>query len=203
MTEARRDEHAVVAWGWAGRALETESGDLHVVAVFPGGALVALMDGLGHGPEAAVAANAAALVLETHPGDPVTVLVERCHAALRKTRGTVMSLASFCVAQASMTWLGIGNVDGVVVRSDGRRTEGIANRGGVVGYKVPSLRANTLDISPGDTLIMATDGISSGFTANLSVDEDPQLLADLLLARFAKGSDDAHVVVARYLGGRS
>lgn len=49
---------------------------------------------------------------------------------------------------------------------------------------------------------MVTDGIRSGFTADLAIASSPQEIAETILARFTKGSDDAHVVVARYLGGR-
>lgn len=197
-----REAHPVIAWGWAGRALEDESGDLHVVVPFAGGAVVALIDGLGHGPEAAEAARAAALVLEAHASDAPVILVQRCHDALRRTRGAVMTLASFLIAGSSMTWLGIGNVDAVVVRGNGDRGEAIAVRGGVVGYQLPALRAGTVGVAPGDTLIMATDGIRGGFTTGLAIEPPPQEIAESILARFAKASDDAHVVVARYLGGR-
>lgn len=195
-------EPAVIAWAAAGRALEEESGDLDVVVLFQGGALVALLDGLGHGPEAAAAARAAAPVLEAHASDAVEVLVRRCHEALRKTRGAVMSLASFRVADSSMTWIGVGNVDGILLRgSGGGRGDAIVGRGGVVGYQLPSLRTSTVRVAPGDTLIMTTDGIHSRFTADLAIDQPPQALAASILARFARSSDDAHVVVARYLGG--
>jgi len=201
MTPTGQDDHAAIAWGWAGSALELESGDLHVVVPFQGGALVALLDGLGHGPEAAAAASAAAPVLEAHPSESVVLLVQRCHDALRKTRGVVMSLASFHVAASSMTWIGIGNVDGVLLRTNGQPAEAIVGRGGVVGYQIPALREKTVRVSPGDTLIMTTDGIRGGFIGELVIDDSPQALAELILARFAKGSDDAHVMVARYLGG--
>ena len=201
MTAAAYDEPAVIAWGWAGSALELVSGDLHVVVPFRRGALVALLDGLGHGPEAAAAASAATPVLEAAPSDPVLDLVRRCHEALRKTRGVVMSVASFRAAESTMTWLGVGNVDGVLLRTGGQHGEAIACRGGVVGYQLPPLRASSLRVSPGDTLILTTDGIRGGFAAELAIGDSPQELAELILARHAKGSDDAHVVVARYLGG--
>jgi serine phosphatase RsbU (regulator of sigma subunit) len=203
MTEATLDGPVAIAWGWAGSGLETPSGDLHVVVPFPGGALVALIDGLGHGPEAAMAASAAIPALEAHASDPPVELVQRCHGALRKTRGAVMSLASFRTAGSSMTWLGIGNVDAVLVRGSGDRAEALAVRGGVVGYQLPAVRATTVTVSPGDVLIMATDGIHSGFTEGLVLEDSPQEIAEYILARFAHGSDDAHVVVARYLGARS
>ena len=193
----------IIEWGWAGSALEAQSGDLHVVVPFSGGALVALIDGLGHGPEAADAAIAAASLLEAYASDPVLTLIQRCHAGLRKTRGAVMSIASFNSRDSSMSWTGVGNVDGILVRLSARpeqRDEAIAVRGGVVGYQLPPLQAKTLPVSPGDTLIMATDGIRSGFAARLAIEHDPQEIAESILARFGKGSDDAHVVVTRYLG---
>jgi phosphoserine phosphatase RsbX len=195
------DERSDFAWGWAGRALEVESGDLHVAVMFPGGRLVALIDGLGHGPAAAAAARAAAAVLEACPSESVLNLVQRCHEALRKTRGVVMSLASFRTVDSSITWLGIGNVDAVVIHRSGIRGEAIANRAGVVGYQIPTLRASTVSVAPGDTMIMVTDGIRHGFMEGVAIAGRPQEIADTILARFAKGSDDAHVVVARYREG--
>jgi negative regulator of sigma-B (phosphoserine phosphatase) len=194
---------SVVEWGWAGQALDERSGDLHVVVGFPGGCLVALLDGLGHGPEAAAASMTAAPLLEGHAGESVLSLVQRCHDGLRKTRGVVMSLASFRASDSSMTWIGVGNVDGVLLRArslPGRSDEAIVVRSGVVGYQLPPLRAQTLLVSPGDTLIMVTDGIRSGFTAAIIKGRPAQETADSILSRFVKGTDDAHVVVARYLG---
>ena len=203
MTNVVPHGHPIIDWGWAGSGLETPSGDLHVVAPFPGGVLVALLDGLGHGEEAAAASKAALAVLHDHAGDSLLLLVPRCHDALRRTRGVVMSLASFRTADSSMTWTGIGNVEGVLLRARGspeRPDESISVRGGVVGYQLPPLRADALLVFPGDTLIMATDGIRSGFATGLAIENSPQEIAESILARFAKGTDDAHIVVARYLG---
>ena len=196
----RASQTAAIDWGWAGRALESESGDLHVVAPFAGGVLVALIDGLGHGPEAAEAARGAARVLEDHAADPVVRLIERCHDALRRTRGVVMTIASLSAADSAMTWIGVGNVDAVLLRGEGRADAAIAVRGGVVGYQLPPLRCGTVSISRRDLLILATDGIRAGFTAGILVDCTPHEIAESILARFARSSDDAHVVVVRYLG---
>src|SRR5256885_762901 len=189
--------------GGGGGGLGAPSGDLHVVARFAGGVLVALLDGLGHGEEAAAASRAALPVLHDHAGDSPLLLVPRCHDALRRTRGVVMSLASFRTADSSMTWTGIGNVEGILLRARGdpdHPDASISVRGGVVGYQLPPLRAETLPVFPGDTLIMATDGIRSGFATGLAIENSPQEIAESILARFARGTDDAHIVVARYLG---
>jgi len=205
MTSADRHERLAVDWASAGVALEgeVESGDVHVVAGFDGGVLVGVIDGLGHGPEAAAAAREAARVLEALAGETLTALVQRCHEALRKTRGAVMTLASFDERTSTMRWMGVGNVEAILLRSDRAdppAREGVALRGGVVGYHLPTLRESSLPVSLGDTLVLATDGIRSGFVAGLVGQGTPQEIADAILARYARGSDDALVVVARYVG---
>jgi hypothetical protein len=194
-----------VEWAVAARALpgEIESGDLHLVSHFAEGVLIAAMDGLGHGPEAADAARIAATMLRQEPYDSVTSLMQRCHAALRKTRGVVLSLASIDAEANLMTWLGVGNVDGTLYRAGRSERQSIPHRSGVVGYEMPPLRATVLPIARGDTLIFTTDGISSDFSVELRLDGPAQQIADDILGRHAKASDDALVLVVRYLGRAS
>jgi len=116
-----------------------------------------------------------------------------------------MSLASFNARDSTITWVGVGNVDGALLRRARTKEsidEAIHVRGGVVGYQLPPLRADTVLVFPGDILVMTTDGIAGGFTESVALDDGPQETAESILARFAKGTDDAHVVVARYLGIR-
>jgi negative regulator of sigma-B (phosphoserine phosphatase) len=197
-------ERALLDSAWAGTALEgDESGDLHVVAEFTRGALVGVIDGLGHGTEAACAARAAARVLEAFAGEPLAALLERCHEALHGTRGAVMSLASFDAAGSRMTWAGVGNVEGILLRASaqaGRRHEALTLRGGIVGYRLPRPHECTIPVFHGDTLILATDGIHAGFGEIASATDTPRETAESILARYSRGSDDALVLVARYLG---
>jgi len=105
-----------------------------------------------------------------------------------------------------MTWLSVGNVEGVLLYTDqtarparpARAT--LLTRGGIVGSELPQLRAEVVPIAAGDILIFATDGIREGFAEDLPTDPGPQQLADQILARYGKGTDDALVLVARYLG---
>lgn len=196
----------LIDWGVAAQPLpgETESGDRHVVATRPDGVLVAAIDGLGHGPEAAHASTLAAATLEQYAREPVDVLLQRCHERLTKTRGVVLSLAAFDALTSSMTWLGVGNVEGFLLRADPEaqpRREWLLPRGGLVGLKLPPMRPTTIRISAGDTLCFATDGIRDGFAEELSAHDAPQRIADRILAHHARGTDDALVLVARYLGG--
>lgn len=182
---------------------EVESGDLHVVAPFPGGVVVAAIDGLGHGPDAAVAAAQAAEVVRAHPELGVAGLIDACHRELVRTRGAVMTVVSFDHEHSEMTWLGIGNIEGLLVRVDAGSVparESAMLLGGIVGHNLPALRPSTLAVHEGDTVVLASDGVHTSFIAGLDVSGDVQAVADRILQRHGKGTDDALVVVARYLG---
>jgi hypothetical protein len=194
-----------IEWGTAGAPLhgQTASGDLGVVALFRGGALVAVIDGLGHGTEACKAAKAAERVLVSEPTASISDLVRRCHSELRGTRGVVMSVASFDARQDTMSWLGVGNVEGLLMRAgQPKAMEAVAMRGGTIGYNLPPLNPRTLDVRCGDTLVLASDGIRHGFKVEVIAERTPQQIADEVARRWAKASDDACVVVARYAGAQ-
>ncbi len=190
-------------WGSAGRPFpgELESGDQFVVHPLPEGVLLAVADGLGHGPSATAAAKDAIATLRAHSLEPLIPLVQRCHAALRATNGVVMTLAAFHAGDHVLTWLGVGNVEGILIRADvlaRPARDSVLHRGGVVGYQLPPLRTAVLAVFPGDMLIFATDGISSRFADGLDLDRPPQQIADDILASHAKSSDDALVLVVRF-----
>ena len=195
---------AALERGEAGAPLagESRSGDLAVFAPYDGGALVAAIDGLGHGVEAADAAAAAAAVLVEHPDEEPVRLLEACHRALARTRGAVMTLAWFDLVEESLSWTGVGNVEGRLVHAGaGPRapTEGALTKGGVVGYNLPAVRVTGTDLENGDVMVLATDGIDSGFARAMSAGGSAQDIADRILAAHGKDSDDALVVVVRYL----
>jgi serine phosphatase RsbU (regulator of sigma subunit) len=145
-------------------------------------------------------------ILEANVGQSLPSLVEICHTALRITRGVVMSLAAFNGSGSTMTWLGVGNVQGRLLRADKESNhhaqEELFLRGGVVGHNLPStLDVNVLSVAKGDVLILATDGIHDEFTESLYVSRPAQEIADEILVRHSKGADDALVLVARVRGG--
>jgi hypothetical protein len=160
--------------------------------------LVAVVDGLGHGPEAASAAKTAIAVLEAGDERELGARFLRCHERLRDTRGVVLSLGLF--ATGSLTWLGVGNVDGVLLRFRLGAPEQLLVRGGVVGRHLPSLEPSRLTVARGDTLILATDGIQSRFAEDPGVAFAVPPTAERILADHGKETDDALVLVVRYLG---
>jgi len=195
----------LLSWGVATRNLpgESVSGDLHVVCPTDTGVLVGVVDALGHGVEAEAAATAAVAVLTRHAHEPLPGLLQRAHQAMIGTRGVVMSLAAFSRIDRTMTWLGVGDVEGRIVFADPNvipsRTT-LITRGGIVGAHIPAARPWVIPISPGDLLIFNTDGIRSGYVTDVAPTGPVQQIADQILARFGKMTDDALVLVARYLG---
>ena len=196
-----------VEWGVATRCRrgEATSGDLAVVTLLPEGALVAGIDGLGHGDEAARAARKAAEVVRESPQPDLVLLVERCHAALRGTRGAAISLAFVSPSESGMTWLGVGNVEGRVLSGDPSATRpkgSLALGSGVPGHELPPVRTATLDVRPGDVLVLATDGVEAAFADSLDISGSTQAISERILADHRKPLDDALVVAVRYLGVR-
>lgn len=198
------DPLKLIEWGFAAMPLRGEavSGDRYIIKPFQNGILIAVVDGLGHGYEAAEASEIAIATLDTYAHEPIIPLVRRCHEALKGTRGVVMSVASFNLLDKTMTWLGVGNVEGVLLRADAKSAisrESLQLRGGVLGYRLPQLRDSVIRLMRGDTLIFATDGIRSSFEKGIELSDKPKQIADNIMAQFARGMDDALVLVVRYI----
>src|SRR6266571_254576 len=139
-------------------------------------------------------------------GVAALALLERCHVALKGSRGVVMSLAFANRHQNALTWAGVGNVDcmlfhvGAAPPAKPTRA-GLVTWGGIVGSELPEVRAQVVPLARGDVLIFATDGIREGFSDGLQLEAPPQQLAEHILSQHGKGTDDALVLVARYRGG--
>jgi serine/threonine protein phosphatase PrpC len=185
---------------------ESESGDLHLVCEADAGVLVAVIDGLGHGSEAALAARTAVAALRRYIGEPLVSLVKRCHEEMKATRGAVLGMAWFGLKDNTISLIGVGNVAGVLLRADPNvkpHSENLVMRAGLVGYQLPPLYASVTQVSVNDILILTTDGIRSGFEEHISFRESPQQIASRVCSEYGKNTDDALILVARYLGERS
>jgi hypothetical protein len=120
-----------------------------------------------------------------------------CHQALLGTRGAVISLAQLDLNRSRLTYAGVGNVEARLWQSTEQQRP-IAYRG-IVGVAMPTIRSFDLPLRSSWLLLLHTDGISSRFTlADFAdiVDGGPQLLAEEILRRWARPTDDATVVIA-------
>lgn len=179
---------------------QDQCGDQYVVAPFDGGILVGVMDGVGHGVEAARAARVTEEIVRHSPGETLAFLVKRCHEGLRGTRGVVASFAAFNHAEKMMTWVGVGNVQGKLLSMDTLSpSRTLLLSVGTLGHQLAPVFPTAIPIKSGDTLIFTTDGIRADFDQRLNLKQSPQQLADDILSHHARQTDDALVLVGRYL----
>jgi phosphoserine phosphatase RsbX len=172
---------------------EIANGDAVVVRRFEGGALIGIIDALGHGHKAAEVADLATaklaeLSLDRGPRDVLSIL-DAVHHALRGSRGAA---AMICVVQEDrIEGCGVGNVE---LRCAGVSLPVVLSPG-ILGVGKVRLRPFTGRLNPGCRLYMFSDGISrrAPFTelAQLSADEACRELLD----RYRRNHDDASVLV--------
>lgn len=193
-----------IEWAVAHRTLsgQTVSGDRHAVLPHRRGVTLAVIDGIGHGPEAAKAAALAVDTLRLFPENSPLAQLNCCHLALANSRGVVMTLAEFNLRDQTLTLCGVGNVEATLFRAtpgtDAPAREEALLRGGVVGGQLPAPHASSFPVDAGDILVMASDGLRQDFTRELPARGNLQHLADHLLEKNLKGTDDALVLVARF-----
>ena len=195
-----------VEWATASRPAGpgSETGDAFLVRSVENGVQIAVVDGLGHGPEAAAAARRAVQAIERSTQSLPSAIVGECHRALQVTRGVVMGIALVDVKADALTWIGVGDVRAVLQRaahSAPGRVEALFTHNGVVGRSLPPLRPVMRSMMVGDTVVLATDGVRAGILPAPQGNESPDRIANDLLARHAVATDDALVLVARYRGG--
>ena len=114
-----------------------------------------------------------------------------------------MNMAALDARNGTMAWLGIGNVEGrLLLRTSASRYEQqhLLLRPGVVGHKLPRLQASMTRVGRGDLLIFATDGINPDFSEDIAIDAPVGDIAEDIVNKYRKSTDDALVLVVRYLG---
>ncbi len=140
---------------------ETKSGDRAVVFANRSGALIAVVDALGHGREASEVADIAVAAIEANAEDELPSVLLLCHRELRGSRGAVVALARFEAAD-TLSWIAVGNVKTLIMRAQFGRTQAFATataHAGVLGMHMPPTRSGGLVLRSGDVLVMASDGV--------------------------------------------
>ena len=174
----------------------TANGDGWLVREDGGRLLITLADGLGHGEEAARAAQKAIAYIEQHRRQGLTEIMQGCHEEVRDTRGAVLGLARLEPEAGTLTYAGIGNIGIRLANPNPARPISLS---GIVGYTLRRVREETFPCAPGDLIVMYTDGISERFDLETLLRQTPGLreLAERLVAEYGRENDDATVVVAR------
>lgn len=155
-----------------------------------------LVDGLGHGPEAAKAAAAAARAFLSGTSRTPAQHLASADDALVATRGAAMGVALIDLRRSEVTFAGVGNTVGIVATGPVRQN--LVSFGGIVGQRNIPRREFTVPWSPESIYIAHSDGIGTRWNLDtypgLS-ERHPTIIAGILYRDFARGRDDASVLV--------
>jgi len=124
--------------------------------------------------------------------------MEVCHTALRATRGAAMAVALLDPELRQLRFAGVGNIGACIVDGGPRRQ--LVSHNGIVGHNMRKVQEFTLPCAPGALVILASDGITTQWDLDQYpglVACDPSIIAAVLLRDFARGRDDASVLVQR------
>lgn len=177
---------------------ETACGDAIAVESSPQRALLMVADGLGHGTDAALAAEEATRILRQHRGLTPAAILERAHGALRSTRGAAVAVAEIDWSARLLRYAGVGNISAAIIAPAAVRR--LVSHNGTLGHTVRKLQEFQYPWPEHATLVMHSDGLSSHWDVDRYAGllaRDPTLIAGVLYRDFERGRDDVSVVVAR------
>ncbi len=179
-----------------------ECGDTFVIELVveqePGGALlVAVIDGLGHGSEAGIAAHTAARTVLGHRELPLDQILRHCDQQLQPTRGAAMAVLRL-EADGRGEFCGVGNIE---VQSLAGQAAGVFCLPGIVGHNVRALRIMPFTMQSGDIYCLHTDGVSSRGDLRGCLPGAPQAVARRIVDAWGRPHDDATAVVLGFGAG--
>jgi len=180
---------------------EQRCGDAWHLAVSGGEASVTLMDGLGHGPSAADAAQAGMDVAAARGVDAPDRTLSALHAGMTGTRGAAVAVARVAVGGGALAYAGIGNIAGALLEADAVR--GLVSLPGIVGVQCRRVQSFQLNAAPGSLLVLHSDGLQGRWRLQAYPGlqhRHPALVVAVLLRDFDRGRDDVCVFALR-LGG--
>jgi len=175
---------------------ETACGDAWRILATRQGVSVLLVDGLGHGPEAAATAAIATAVFPGVAAESPDEALLAMSEAMRGSRGAALSVAMIDLAARQTRFSGVGNVDGRVITLE--HTAHLTPQNGIVGHTMPTVRSATVPWPVGARLVMHSDGITTRWRLDAYpglMTAHPALVAGIIYRDFARERDDASVLV--------
>lgn len=182
---------------------EEVSGDNWAMAAHEKRLTLIVADGLGHGFDAAVAADAAVAIcddtLYQRPDQSPAIILQRAHLALKGTRGAAVAVAHINCEQSTLSFAGVGNIS-VCIRYQNASNRHLLSHNGIVGSNLRKLQEFSEAWESSALLIAHSDGINTRWDIGAHQDlEDahPALIAAVIYRDFARGRDDSTVIVVR------
>ena len=165
-----------------------------------GRTFILVVDGLGHGPPAARAAEESVGIFRDHRSQEPLDIVESTHLAIRGTRGAALAIARLDPVKGEVRYAGVGNISGVILdRTTGESTS-MVSQNGTVGYAIRKIQSYNYPWTENSMLVMHSDGVATHWNLDRYPgirQRHPCLVAGALYRDHKRGRDDATVLVAR------
>lgn len=155
-----------------------------------------IIDGLGHGEDAEVAARAGEVEFQRWPFDSAERVFEEMHHAMKGTRGGAAALVNFDAGRDALRFVGIGNIGATLIGED--KVRGLVSHPGIVGVQFRKTQAFEHEQVAGQLLVMYSDGLQTRW--NLRdypglIYRHPAVIAAVLHRDYCRGRDDVTVLV--------
>lgn len=177
---------------------EEACGDDWAVASRPGRGVFLVADGLGHGPDAARAAQEAVRIFHKHAEHSPAEILTAMHAALHATRGAAAAITEIDRTKQMVRFCGVGNIAGRILTLTATRS--MVSHNGIVGHAAQKIQEFIYPWSADALLVMCSDGLTSSWSLETYPGlllRSPSLIASILYRDFSRGRDDVTVLVAR------
>jgi len=177
---------------------ETACGDS--ISVIHNGSRASCMviDGLGHGLEAAEAAETGLRFFAQHSHEPPQQIISGIHSALRPTRGAAVAIAEIDLSTRKVRYCGIGNISATIV--DDERMRSMISHNGTAGHIASRITEFLYEFPPGAMLVMHSDGVSGrwdlGNYPGLQR-KHPSVVAGVIYRDHRRIRDDASVLAVK------
>ena len=176
---------------------ETVSGDGWAALLQPGRSVYLMADGLGHGPVASVAQEAALGSFAQNSQRSTKEILLAAHSALQSTRGAAVAVAEIDHERGVLRYAGSGNIASQIVA--GTEARSLVSMNGTPGHSIGTLQEFSYPWAAGSLLVMHSDGLATRWSLDSYpglVHRHPALIAGVLFRDFSRRRDDATVLVA-------
>ena len=180
---------------------ETACGDAWAIGHAPDRSMMMVVDGLGHGPLAAVAAQEAVRIFRENADQGPDTVLGMAHRALLGTRGAAAAILEASAVTREVRYAGLGNISGAIVTHGSAKS--MLSQSGTIGLVIRRIQVFPYHWSQGAIILMYSDGISTRWSFDSYpglLHKHPSVIAAVLYRDFSRGRDDVTIAVAREMG---
>ncbi|MEO0294105.1 MAG: SpoIIE family protein phosphatase [candidate division WOR-3 bacterium] len=171
------------------------NGDAYFVKRYGDYAVVAVLDGIGHGTKANLASKLAIKVLKDRFKDDLEEIVLAIHHKLQHSRGCVIGIVRMS-KNGDVEFLGIGNIKAQIYTPEMYRR--LVSFDGLLGSNMRSFKTEKMKLTTPCLIVLHSDGVSSFNFEDKRVIYRPVMeVAKEAFEKYRKKTDDATLLIAK------